>query len=58
VGVLVAFGGAVEILSPTASPPIASQTGLIAVQNSPGLLFPSPPGIIGVVAFNLVGGGG
>src|SRR5690349_15574246 len=54
-GVLTGFGGAVEILFPAASPPVASQTRCPLRMTG---LFPHPPLIVRVVAFHLVRGGG
>jgi hypothetical protein len=52
VGVVVRFGGAVEILTPAAAPPVAGQAG---GAGGVALLLPFPPLIVGIVAFHLMG---
>jgi hypothetical protein len=55
-GVLPGFGGSIEVLAPAAAPPIASQSRVMAMNDLTRDLFPSPPIIIGIVSFYLVGG--
>src|SRR5512146_3421301 len=54
-GVLVAFGGAVEVFAPAPAPPVAGEPRL--VDGAAGLL-PLPPLVVGVIAFDLVAGSG
>jgi hypothetical protein len=58
VGVLSRLDGAVEVFFPAAAPPIAGQPGFVTVEDASLLLFPGPPVVVGVIALDLVSGGG
>ncbi len=55
VGILSGLGGAVEIFLPAPAPPVAGQSGFVS---GVAFLLPLPPVVVGVVAFDLMGGGG
>jgi hypothetical protein len=56
--ILIGFVGAVKVFTPPARPPITCPARFVTIQDVAFLLFPLPPVIIGVAAFNLMGGCG